>query len=70
MKRYGDNLSSGYLEESEDQNERSKYIPGNCAVRQDMVAFLMTTNVPNKSKTRNIFSFFRLGHKKTKENSN
>ena len=70
MKRYGDNLPSNRPEEAENQNGKTvEYMNGNCAVRQDMVAFLMSTDVPNKSKTWNIFSFFRFGQKKIKENS-
>ena len=67
MKRYGDNLPSDHLEESEKRNGKAvEYMNGNCAVRQDMVAFLMSTDVPNKSKTWNIFSFLRLDRKKVK----
>ena len=69
MKRYGDNLPSDHLEESESRNGKAvEYMNGNCAVRQDMVAFLMSTDAPNKSKTWNIFSFLRFGQKKIKEN--
>ncbi len=67
MKRYGDNLPSGCLEASDNQSGKPKYLPGNCAVRQDMVAFLMPVGVPNKHKAWNIFSFFRVGQKKIKK---
>jgi hypothetical protein len=68
MKRYGDNLPSSSLEESEDKREKTKYIAGNCAVRQDMVSFLVpTADTPNKRKGWNLFSLFRFGQKKTKE---
>jgi len=69
MKRYGDNLPSSCLQEFENQNGKAvQYMHGNCAVRQDMVAFLMPVDVPNKHKAWNIFSFFRFGQKKTKGN--
>ena len=69
MKRYGDNLPSNRLEEAENQNGKAvEYMNGNCAVRQDMVAFLMFTDTPKNHKTWNIFSFFRFGQKKIKEN--
>jgi len=72
MKRYGDNLPSSCMEETESQDGKVSYLAGNCAVRQDMVAFLMPADVPtvhNKDRSRNIFSLFRFGEKKIKENS-
>jgi hypothetical protein len=68
MKRYGDNLPSSA--EAEIQNQHGKdaqFMPSGCAVRQDMVAFVMPAETPNKRKARNIFSFFKLGTKKTEE---
>jgi hypothetical protein len=65
MKRYGDNLPSSCLEETESQNGQPKYLAGNCAVRQDMTAFMMPTDTSNNHKAWNLFSFFRFGRKKT-----
>jgi len=67
MKRYGDNLPSNRLEEAENQNGKAVgYMNGNCAVRQDMVAFLISTDTPKNRKTWNTFSFLRLDRKKVK----
>jgi len=73
MKRYGDNLPSNQLEELENNNSGKtvQYLAGNCAVRQDMVGFLMSADPPSSSKNHkpwNFFSFFRFGRKKIKEN--
>jgi hypothetical protein len=68
MKRYGDNLPSSHLEESENQNGKAvQYMQVGCAVRQDMVAFIMPADTPKKQKDRNLLSIFRFGQKKTKE---
>ena len=65
MKRYGDNLPSNQLDASESESgEQTHYLAGNCAVRQDMVSFLMPAEIPNEPKPRNIFSFFKLWKKK------
>lgn len=72
MKRYGDNLPSNPLDDLENNGDKTvQYLAGNCAVRQDMVAFLMTTNPPSspkKHKSWNIFSFLRIRKKKINEN--
>jgi hypothetical protein len=71
MKRYGDNLPIGILEELENSNKKTDlYLAGNCAVRQDMVSFLVPTDAISKSKKSrdwNIFSLFRFRQKKIKE---
>ena len=71
MKRYGDNLPSNRSEESDCQNGNDRYLAGNCAVRQDMVAFVMPTFVPNQNKKskRNLFSLFNLRQERAKENN-
>ena len=72
MKRYGDNLPSNAQDELENNSGKAvQYLAGNCAVRQDMVGFLMPADPPTNSKNHkswNIFSFFRFGRKKIKEN--
>jgi hypothetical protein len=72
MKRYGDNLPSNPLDELENNSDKTvQYLAGNCAVRQDMVAFLISADPPSKPRKHtawNIFSFFRIGQKKIKEN--
>ena len=73
MKRYGNNLPSSHLEESENESgENIQYLSGHCAVRQDMMSFLMPTDPPHepqKQKTWNIFSFFRFRQKHIQNNS-
>ena len=70
MKRYGDNLPKSTDEELENQpGKNTQFIAGNCAVRQDMVAFLMPADIPNNRKPKNIFSFFKLEKKKIEEQS-
>jgi hypothetical protein len=72
MKRYGDNLESNSLDELEHtSNQTVQHLAGNCAVRQDMVAFLMpkdSPGKPQKHKAWNIISLFRIGQKKIKGN--
>lgn len=72
MKRYGDNLPSKTPEDLENNSDKTvQYLAGNCAVRQDMVAFLLSTDSPSKPanhKAWNIFSLFRIGQKRIKEN--
>jgi hypothetical protein len=65
MKQYGDNLPSSHLEESENQSSKPKYLAGNCAVRQDMVAFIIPKDETDNHKTWNFFSFLKFGQKKT-----
>lgn len=71
MKRYGDNLPSNSLDELENNSDKMvQYLAGNCAVRQDMVAFLISADPPSKPrkhKAWNIFSIFRIRQKKNKE---
>jgi len=72
MKRYGDNLPSSVDAEAELQNQHGnniQYMPSGCAVRQDMVAFIMPTDIPirNKRKAPNFFFSFKLGAKKVEE---
>ena len=70
MKRYGDNLPSRC--EDEIVNERGgavQVIRGSCAVRYDMLDFILNTEPPKKRKSLNIFSFLKLGRKKTSENN-
>ncbi|MBK9928084.1 MAG: hypothetical protein IPP66_22670 [Anaerolineales bacterium] len=67
MKRYGDNLPSSCMEETENQSGETKYLAGNCAVRQDMVAFIMPADASNNRKTWNLFSLFGFGRKKTND---
>ena len=73
MKRYGDNLPSNHLEELDNNSGKTvQYLAGNCAVRQDMVAFLIPTDPPRKPrkhKAWNIFFLFRFGQKKVKGSS-
>lgn len=67
MKRYGDNLPSKC--EDEIVNERGgavQVIRGSCAVRYDMLDFILNTEPPKKRRSLNIFSFLKLGKKKTK----
>jgi len=70
MKRYGNNLPSNIDREEDTWNGTcSQFMLTGCAVRQDMVGFLMPINSPNKHKTWNIFSFFKFRQKKFKENN-
>ncbi len=64
MKRYGDNLPSDHAEEFENSSCKAQYMPAGCAVRQDMVAFMMPVDVPNNHKAWNIFSFSNLGKRR------
>jgi hypothetical protein len=72
MKRYGDNLPSNHSEELESTSgEKIQYLAGNCAVRQDMVSFLMPADSPHQPRKRkawNIFSFFKFGQKQIPKN--
>ncbi len=66
MKRYGDNLPCSSLDEFEGQSCKDQYMLTGCAVRQDMVGFLMpTAETSNNRKTWNLLSFFQFGRKKT-----
>ena len=70
MKRYGDNLPSKC--EVEIVNERGgavQVIRGSCAVRYEMLDFILNTEPPKKQKTSNIFSFLKFGRKKNDENN-
>jgi hypothetical protein len=65
MKRYGDNLPSKCEDEIvNDHCGAVQVIRGSCAVRYEMLDFLMSAEPPKKQKTSNIFSFFKVGQKK------
>ncbi|MEP7136179.1 MAG: hypothetical protein ABI904_14730 [Chloroflexota bacterium] len=64
MKRYGDNLPNSTDEELENQPDKNiQFMRGNCAVRQDMVSFLMPADAPKKRKPLKIFSLFKAERK-------
>jgi len=70
MKRYGDNLPSKCEDEIVNEHGGAvQVIRGGCGVRYEMLAYLQPADTPKKHKPLNIFSFLKLGQKKTSENS-
>lgn len=70
MKRYGDNLPSKCEDEIvNDRGGAVQVIRGSCAVRYDMLDFILNTEPPKKQKTSSFFSFLKLGRKKNNEDN-
>ena len=60
MRRYGNNLTSNTLDEIDTPGKtKVQNLAGNCAVRQDMVAFLIPVDASVKRQPPKLLTFLK-----------